>query len=60
MILRRLAEHLKQQHWTAIAIELVIVVLGVFLGMQVSSWNEDRTLRSSETRHLQEIAGVAA
>lgn len=56
MILRRLAEHLKQQHWTAIAIELVIVVLGVFIGMQVSSWNEDRTLRSSETRHLQEIA----
>ncbi|MBL0164131.1 MAG: hypothetical protein IPP82_10990 [Xanthomonadales bacterium] len=42
MILRRLTEHLKQQHWTAIGIELVIVVLGVFLGMQVSNWNEDR------------------
>ncbi len=42
MILRRLTESLKQQHWTAISIELVIVVLGVFLGMQVSNWNEDR------------------
>jgi hypothetical protein len=42
MILRRLTEHLKQQHWTAIGIELVIVVLGVFLGMQVSNWNEER------------------
>ena len=42
MILRRLTENLKQQHWTAIAIELVIVVLGVFIGMQVSNWNEDR------------------
>ena len=42
MILRRLTENLKQQHWTAIAIELMIVVLGVFIGMQVSNWNEDR------------------
>ena len=42
MILRRLAEKLKQQHWTAIGIDLLILVLGVFLGMQVSNWNEDR------------------
>ena len=42
MILRRLTEHLKQQHWTAIAIELVIVVLGVFIGIQVANWNEAR------------------
>ena len=42
MILRRAAEHLKQQHWTAFAIELVIVVLGVFIGMQASNWNQDR------------------
>jgi len=42
MILRRLAQNLKQQHWTAIGIELVIVVLGVFIGMQVSNWNEER------------------
>lgn len=45
MILRRLTEHLKQQHWTAIGIELVIVVLGVFLGLQVSNWNETRIER---------------
>lgn len=56
MILRRLAEQLKQQHWTAIGIELVIVVLGVFLGIQVAIWNEERADRSAETRHLQEIA----
>ena len=48
MILRRLVENLKQQHWTAIAIELVIVVLGVFIGMQVSNWNEERTERLQE------------
>lgn len=31
MILRRLTGHLKQRHWTAIGVELGVVVLGVFL-----------------------------
>lgn len=39
MILSRITQHLKQQNWTAVAIELLIVVLGVFIGMQVSNWN---------------------
>jgi hypothetical protein len=42
MKFRPVAEHFKHQHWTAFAIELVIVVLGVFIGMQVSNWNQDR------------------
>ncbi|MGA7295904.1 MAG: hypothetical protein WBW92_00155, partial [Rhodanobacteraceae bacterium] len=39
MILRRLAQNLKQQNWTAIWIEFVLLVAGVFLGLQVSNWN---------------------
>ncbi len=42
MILRRLVANLKQQQWTGVFIELVIVVLGVFIGMQVSNWNQQR------------------
>ena len=42
MILRRLSQHLRNQQWTAIGIELVIVILGVFIGIQVSNWNESR------------------
>jgi len=42
MMLRRAFEHMKHQHWTAFGIELVIVVLGVFAGMQVSNWNQAR------------------
>ncbi len=56
MILRRMVAHLREQHWTGVFIELVIVVLGVFLGMQVSNWNAERAERASEARHLQEIA----
>ena len=56
MILRRIAHHVKQQQWTAVLIELVIVILGVFLGFQVSDWANERANRSAETRHLEEIA----
>ena len=42
MILRRLAEHLREQNWTAITIEFVLLVVGVFLGIQVANWNDER------------------
>lgn len=42
MILRRLAQSLKEQNWTAIVLELVVVVVGVFIGLQASNWNQDR------------------
>jgi hypothetical protein len=45
MILRRFAQSLKEQNWMAIAIEFVLLVLGVFLGIQVANWNEARTTR---------------
>jgi len=39
---RRSIENLRRQDWTAVAIELVVVVLGVFLGVQASNWNAER------------------
>lgn len=56
MILRRVVHRLKQQEWTAIAIELVLVVLGVFIGIQVSNWNEVRKEHSLEAVYLDRIA----
>jgi hypothetical protein len=42
MILRRVIQHVKKQEWTAIWIDLMIVVVGVFIGIQVSNWNAAR------------------
>ena len=42
MIRRRVIENLRNQQWTAVGIELMIVVLGVFIGLQASNWNQDR------------------
>jgi hypothetical protein len=45
MILRRLSQSLKDQNWTAITVEFVLLVLGVFLGIQAANWNEARVTR---------------
>lgn len=42
MRLHRIIAHLKAQHWTAVVLDLLITVIGVFIGIQVSNWNGDR------------------
>lgn len=45
MILRRLSRSLQEQNWTAIVIEFILLVVGVFLGIQVANWNATRVDR---------------
>jgi len=45
-LLRRLREH----DWLAATIELVIVVAGILLALQVSNWNQDRVDRERGAR----------
>jgi hypothetical protein len=42
MILRRLSEGIRKQDWFTVVVEILIVVLGVFLGLQFNNWNESR------------------
>jgi hypothetical protein len=56
MILRRRAQNLREQNWTAIGIEFVLLVLGVFLGIQVANWNEQRLDQQLAQRYLADIA----
>lgn len=42
MILRRVIEHFRKQEWTAIFLDFLIVVAGVFIGIQVANWNAAR------------------
>ncbi len=56
MILRRLIDNIKRQAWTAIVIEFVIVVIGIFVGMQVNNWNAERASRALEETHLKQLA----
>jgi hypothetical protein len=55
VILRRLARNLQEQNWTAIGIEFVLLVLGVFLGIQVANWNDERQQAALQTQHLERM-----
>ena len=55
MILRRLTQSLKEQNWTAIVIEFVLLVTGVFLGIQVSNWNGQRAENARAQAYLVRI-----
>lgn len=55
MFVRRLTTSFKEQHWTTISIELVIVIIGVFVGNQVSNWNEARIQRHQTEQMLEQI-----
>lgn len=48
MLLRRVIEHVKTQNWTAVVLDFVIVVVGVFIGIQVSNWNDARAEQVEE------------
>ena len=59
MILRRLTKHVKDQNWFAVGLDFLIVVIGVFVGMQVSNWNDAHQTQSErqliETRLLSDF-----
>lgn len=50
-MIRRIRAHAAKQDWFAVTVDLVIVVIGVFLGIQASNWNQDRQDRA-EAREL--------
>lgn len=55
MIPHRIAEHVKAHNWFAVAIDFVIVVLGVFVGIQVSNWNAARVENAQEKLMLSQL-----
>ena len=56
MIYKRVAARLRAQDWLAITIELAIVILGVFIGTQVSNWNQDRADKRAAERLVGQLA----
>lgn len=52
---KRLIEQLRRQDWLAVAIEFIIVVVGVLLAMQVTNWNEQRLEHERGRAYYQRI-----
>ncbi|WP_340693954.1 hypothetical protein [Hyphomonas sp.] len=55
MILRRLTNAFRKQDWFTVAVETLIVVLGVFLGLQVNNWNGERSLKQEQAQYLEQL-----
>lgn len=52
MILRRAADALKEQNWTTILVEFVLLVCGVFLGIQAANCREQRREHALEVEYI--------
>jgi len=52
MLLRRVSHHVKTQNWFAVFLDLLIVVLGVYIGLQVQQWALEKERQHSEGQYL--------
>lgn len=51
MVIRRLREHARAHDWFAVLVDLVIVIIGVFLGTQANNWNAARIAANDAADH---------
>ena len=55
MLLRRMIEHVKAQNWTAIALDFVIVVVGIWVALMAGQWSQERQQRLDLARAERDI-----
>jgi hypothetical protein len=55
MLLRRLNQHIKNQNWFAVGLDLLIVIVGVYIGLQVQQWTNDREREQREAKYLERL-----
>ncbi len=55
MILQRLSTSIRKQDWFTVVIETLIVVFGVFIGLQVNNWNAGRLERVDAQNVLERL-----
>lgn len=55
MILRRFMHHIKEQNWFAVGLDVLVVIVGIFLGLQVSEWNDERKAILEEQEYLERL-----
>ena len=55
MLLRRIKQHVQKENWFAVCVDFFIVVVGVYVGLEVSNINEARQERDRAASYLERI-----
>lgn len=55
MILHKLGAAIRRQDWFQVVIEIFIVIVGIFLGLQVQEWYEAQEDRDQEAKYLTQL-----
>jgi hypothetical protein len=55
MILHRFTKHVTEQNWFPAFIELILIILGVFIGLQANSWNEERIAKVTTQSYYERL-----
>ena len=55
MILRHLAVSIREQNWFVVVLEILIVVVGIFIGLQVDDWNKSRQEQNQEQKIINSL-----
>lgn len=55
MVARRIREHVASHNWFAVLVDLIVVTIGVFIGIQVSNWNSGRIERDEVRAYQAQI-----
>jgi hypothetical protein len=56
VIFNRIAQGVRKQDWFTAILELVILVIGIYIGLQVDDWVSERKDRQTETTYLELLA----
>ena len=55
MILSRMREQIASHNWFAVGVELLVVIVGILIALQVSDWATEREHRATERTYLQRL-----
>lgn len=55
MLLRSITRHVKDQNWFAVALDFVIVVVGILIAFQITNWSTNNGNRHLEQQYLERL-----
>jgi hypothetical protein len=55
MLLQRFVKHFTDQNWFAVSLDVIIVISGIFIGMQLNEWNGERVEKQQEQIFLSQL-----